>query len=108
MSEVIELNEEDLKKVIGGKKEEINKYPNCHGELEDATDSYDNYSCYVYIIGQGDMLSYIALDFGYGGNYKFLADFNGISNPDLIYAGNKLYIPVDTNAQNTWTKKNII
>ena len=48
-------------------------------------------TCFVYIIKKGDCLSVIAQR--YGTTVKTLCELNGIKNPDVIYAGNKLLIP---------------
>jgi lysozyme len=46
----------------------------------------------VYIVQRGDTLSRIARRFGV--NLFTLANFNGITNINLIYAGQRLLIPV--------------
>ena len=45
----------------------------------------------TYTVKKGDTLSKIAA--AYGMNYKTLAEYNGISNPDLIKVGQKINIP---------------
>lgn len=45
----------------------------------------------VYIVKSGDTLSGIASK--YGTTYKVLAEYNGISNPNVIYTGQKIRIP---------------
>lgn len=45
----------------------------------------------VYIVQPGDTLSEIAVN--YGISVQTIAALNGISNPNLIYAGEKLFIP---------------
>lgn len=52
----------------------------------------ENGRTYV-IVEKGDTLSQIAVDYGGGySNYKKIAANNGISNPDLIYVGQKIYV----------------
>lgn len=46
----------------------------------------------TYTVKKGDALSKIAAS--YGMNYKTLAEYNGITNPDLIKVGQKILIPV--------------
>ena len=43
-------------------------------------------------VERGDTLSEIARDYGKGKTYKQLAAINGISNPNLIYVGQKIYL----------------
>lgn len=43
-------------------------------------------------VQQGDTLSKIASKYGSGKTYKQLASINGISNPNLIYVGQKIYL----------------
>ena len=45
----------------------------------------------VYTVQTGDTLSGIAAK--YGTTYKALAEYNGISNPNVIYTGQKIRIP---------------
>lgn len=47
--------------------------------------------CFVYVIKKGDCLSVIAQR--YGTTVATLCQLNNISNPNLIYTGNKLLIP---------------
>ena len=84
MNKNVELNEAELNQVSGGKH-----YGTVEGKV-----TIKGLLCYKYRIGSGDTLSWIAQDFGYGSNYMYLATFNGISNPDKIYAGQIIYIPV--------------
>ena len=48
-------------------------------------------ACWRYQIQKGDCLSVLAARFGT--TVATLCQINGITNPDLIYAGNFLYIP---------------
>lgn len=48
----------------------------------------------IYTIKSGDTLSKISKK--YGTDYMTLAKLNGIKNPNLIYAGNELKIPIKT------------
>lgn len=48
----------------------------------------------TYVVQPGDTLSEIAER--YGSTYQTLAALNGISNPDLIYAGQTIRIPEDS------------
>lgn len=45
----------------------------------------------VYTVKLGDTLSDIAQKVGWGGNWRGLANKNGIKNPNVIYAGQKIY-----------------
>lgn len=48
---------------------------------------------YVLVDKRGDTLTQIAVDYAGGySNYKKLAAINNISNPDLIYMGQKIYL----------------
>ena len=48
----------------------------------------------IYVVQEGDTLSYIAMLFtGKPSNYKKIAADNNIDNPDLIFPGQKLYVP---------------
>ena len=78
------LNEEAMNEVAGGRH---------YGRIEDRV-MYKNIYCYKYRIGNGDTLSWIAQDFGFSTNYMYLANLNGITNPDKIYAGQIIYIPI--------------
>ena len=62
-------------------------------ELETVNGGTSGYSgaCFVYVIKSGDCLSKIAAK--YGTTVSILCQINNISNPDKIYAGNKLLIP---------------
>lgn len=57
----------------------------------------------VYTVKQGDTLSKIAAK--YGTNYKVLAEYNGIKNPDVIYVGQKIRIPSKNTIKNGDTVK---
>ena len=51
-----------------------------------------------YIVKKGDTLSGIAKKYyGHGYYYKHLADTNKITNPDLIYPGTKIEVPIKNN-----------
>ena len=52
-------------------------------------------ACYTYKIKKGDCLSIIAQKSGT--TVARLCELNNIKNPDLIYAGNTLYIPYNPN-----------
>lgn len=45
----------------------------------------------MLLLNTGDTLSQIALK--YHTSYEYLAQINGISNPNLIFVGQKIYIP---------------
>lgn len=47
------------------------------------------------IVKAGDILSKIALE--YNTSYQYLAKINNISNPNLIYVGEKIYVPTLNN-----------
>ena len=55
------------------------------------TTNTSNTSETVYTVVSGDTLSGIASK--YGTTYQKLAEYNGISNPNLIYPGQKIKIP---------------
>ena len=73
MTNLNELNENELINVNGGAGQQA----------------------FVYVIKSGDCLSVIAEK--YGTTVKKLCELNNIKNPDLIYAGNTLYIPYNPN-----------
>ena len=62
------------------------------GQANDTSKSSD----IVYTVVSGDTLSRIAAK--YGTNYKTLAAYNGIANPNIIHVGQKIRIP--NNIQN--------
>ena len=51
----------------------------------------------IYIVKKGDTLSKIASI--YNLNYKYLAKYNNINNPNLIYPGQAIKIPNETNSK---------
>lgn len=51
-----------------------------------------------YTVKSGDTLSGIAEQ--YGTTYQYLADINGISDPNIIYAGQTIIIPTNNNSNN--------
>ena len=53
----------------------------------------------VYTVVAGDTLSKIAAK--YGTTYQKLAEYNGISNPNVISVGQKIKIPASTSGSNT-------
>ena len=55
----------------------------------------------VYTVVKGDTLSGIASK--YGTTYQRLAEYNGISNPNLIYIGQKIKIPTSGNQSSSVT-----
>ena len=57
----------------------------------ESTSNSTNSSEVVYTVVKGDTLSGIAAK--YGTTYQKLAEYNGISNPNLIYPGQKIKIP---------------
>lgn len=59
----------------------------------------------VYTVKRGDTLSAIARK--YGTTYKVLAAYNGISNPNVIYVGQKIKIPGTTTATATKTVEQV-
>lgn len=54
-------------------------------------------------VQKGDTLSSIAKNYGNGKTYKELAQINGISNPDLIYVGQKIYLNKSGSSSNKKT-----
>ena len=64
-----------------------------------------NDKTYVTVV-QGDTLSKIARDYlGDSTKYKQLATLNKISNPDLIYVNQKIYLTADGSSGSTTTQK---
>lgn len=60
----------------------------------------------TYVVQKGDTLSEIAVKAGMGYyGYKTLAAINDISNPDLIYVGQKLKLKADAPSSTTTTQK---
>lgn len=57
----------------------------------------------VYTVKAGDTLSGIAAK--YGTTYQKLASYNGISNPNKIYEGQKIKIPSGQASSTAWTPK---
>jgi 2',3'-cyclic-nucleotide 2'-phosphodiesterase/3'-nucleotidase len=50
----------------------------------------------IYVVKEGDTLSYIAMVFtGKPSNYKKIAADNNIDNPDLIFPGQKIKVPLE-------------
>lgn len=54
-------------------------------------------------VEKGDTLSAIAKNYGNGKTYKELAQINGISNPNLIYVGQKIYLNKSGSSSNKKT-----
>lgn len=61
------------------------------GELVEVNGGAYNQTCFVYVIKAGDNLTKIAQK--YNTTIKELCILNNITNPDLIYAGEKLLVP---------------
>lgn len=55
-----------------------------------------SHSSAVYTVKSGDTLSSIAAQ--YGTNYEYLANLNGLSNPNMIYVGQQLKVSGNTSA----------
>lgn len=55
------------------------------------------------VIKKGDTLSQIAVE--YGTTVQRLVELNNISNPNLIFAGNTLYVPINDGKKQTVTYK---
>lgn len=72
--------------------EEVNKRLSSNSSSNDTS---NNSSDIVYTVVAGDTLSGIASK--YGTTYQKLAEYNGISNPDLIIVGQKIKIPSKSN-----------
>lgn len=60
-------------------------------EMQEVNGGTYSGACFVYVIKKGDCLSVIAQR--YGTTVELLCELNNISNPNLIYAGNKLLVP---------------
>lgn len=60
---------------------------------------------YVTVV-KGDTLSAIAKKYGNGKTYQQLATINNISNPNLIYVGQKIYLSKDGGSSTTTNKSN--
>lgn len=58
------------------------------------------------IVERGDTLSGIASKYGNGKTYQQLAAINKISNPNLIYVGQKIYLTDDGSSSTTTTTEN--
>ena len=74
--------------------------------LTDATEFNGKYYEWVaYTVQPGDTLSNIALAaMGDGSEdyYNFIAEYNDLDNPDLIYAGDTIYVPQDASLEKGW------
>jgi predicted chitinase/LysM repeat protein len=57
----------------------------------------------VYTVKAGDSLSLIADRYGVSGGYQKLAQYNGITNPNIISIGQKIRIPGTTSPQTVTT-----
>ena len=68
----------------------INEIGEC-GNSETTTSSNPENDITYYTVQSGDTLSGIASS--YGTTYRYLAEINGIENPNLIYPGQTLIIP---------------
>ena len=68
----------------------INEIGEC-GNSEPPASSITENDITYYTVQSGDTLSYIASQ--YGTTYRYLAEINGIDNPNLIYPGQTLIIP---------------
>ncbi len=67
-------------------------------ENESSRVTIDNAEFFVYIVKKGDNLSQIAKEItGNASNYKIIQKFNevSISNADIIYIGQRIFIPLD-------------
>lgn len=60
----------------------------------------------VYTVVKGDTLSSIAKK--YGTTYKILAEYNGISNPNVISVGQKIKIPTTTKKSDEQIAKEVV
>ena len=68
----------------------INEIGECGNSESTTSSSLENDITY-YTVQSGDTLSGIASS--YGTTYRYLAEINGIENPNLIYPGQTLIIP---------------
>lgn len=68
----------------------INEISKCENSETTTSSSLENDITY-YTVQSGDTLSGIASS--YGTTYRYLAEINGIENPNLIYPGQTLIIP---------------
>lgn len=84
-----EFKEEELKEVDGGQWQPAY----CNGFVLYDTNWKDR-PCHYYRIGSGDTLSQIELSLRGDQDWQGLASFNGIPNPQLIYVGNCIYVPL--------------
>ena len=71
-----------------------------YSKVADSGDDETGGSYIVYTVVAGDTLSKIATK--YNTTYQELASYNGISNPNLIFVGQKIKIPTST-SQKTYT-----
>lgn len=94
----------------GGSSSAINPYDylfNGKPFISNSTsaESSSNSNDEVYVVVKGDTLSGIASR--YGTTYQKLAEYNGISNPNLIIVGQKIRIPKSNSSASTTIKYTI-
>ncbi len=83
------LDEENLRQIAKAEAQVIGKYFSLSKTVLPET---PNEKDEVYIVKKGDTLSKIAKS--YGMDYRDLAEYNGIENPNLIFTGQRIYIPL--------------
>ena len=84
-----EFKDEEMKEVNGGQWQPAY----CHGWVLYNT-THMGRTCYYYQIGSGDTLSQIEQSLRGDQDWAGLAAFNNIANPQLIYPGNCVYVPL--------------
>lgn len=94
--EELKINLSDLETNIDSKQSVINQLTEVNDELRSQQDTVDIEPLFtVYHVAPGDSLWSISESlFGDGNLYLELIKFNNIREPDLIHAGDQLYVPL--------------
>ena len=102
MKSVSEIAQEVINGVWGNGQDRKNRLTNAGYNYNDVQSKVNeslgsNTSNVTYTVKSGDTLSSIAKK--YGTTYQKLAEYNGISNPDIISVGQVIKIPSTNNSQ---------